>query len=89
MTQENPLEKEIREADNKLRMARLAKTERQRWIPLVGTYRLLKDTWTGDFGLLDQMHSKVYQLSNAVYNTLTPGGIILGAGLIIKELMEK
>ncbi|HLD01055.1 MAG TPA: hypothetical protein VJC39_04885 [Candidatus Nanoarchaeia archaeon] len=65
------------------RIAELEKTEWQRWVPGLGTYRLIKDEITGDQSRLDGMHNLVYNSLVSRYNIVV-GSVslfLIAAGL--------
>ena len=61
--------------DASLRIQELRKSEWQRWVPLVGFGRLMKDGATHDGDLLAYMHSIAYTAANAVYNVACLGAV--------------
>ena len=73
--------------DRLLRYESLRKREWQRWTPLLGVYRLIKDDIAGDWRGLRAVHSGGYETAVTVYNLLQ---IAVGANSlpqIIDKLM--
>jgi len=66
----------------KERMQELNRTEWQRWTPVLGLYRILKDCLTKNNSLLTEMHSTSYNVANIAYNvsTLAGSGFLLDYG---------
>ncbi|GAJ20108.1 unnamed protein product, partial [marine sediment metagenome] len=49
---------------------RLKKSEWQRWMPILGVYRLIKDHTANsgnDGKILCRLHSKTYETANSIY----------------------
>ncbi len=70
-----------------LRYESLQKREWQRWTPLLGVYRLIKDDITGDLRKLEAIHSKTYETAVAMYNILQIPLGVNGLLQIIDKLM--
>lgn len=66
----------IKETVVRGRMNQLRKMEWQRWIPVVGAWRMIKDALDGNQTLLKEMHSNNYEIINKTYNSVALAGAL-------------
>jgi hypothetical protein len=66
-------------------MKKLNNTEWQRWTPVLGFGRLLKDIINFDNDLLAEMHPISYTIANITYNV---SAMIAGTSLFVNYLLN-
>lgn len=74
--------KEEKEQIVRQRVDNLNKNEGQRWVPLIGAYRLVKDTINEDMRILTAIRSTRYNVANIIYTIMTSVGIGYGAAAL-------
>ena len=77
----------IQTEDN--RYNQLERIEWQRWTPVVGVYRLIRDNVTGDQSRLNTTHSTAYETAVNMYNILQGSALFVGAVAGLQQLVEK